>query len=472
MKQAALVWVALAIALRIGANLAVQNLGFSAISDDDYARIVIAQQFAHAPTWDASGTSWLPFPFWLTGLAMAVFGTHLEVAHTLAWLTSLACVPAMYFAARWCGQTSRWAGWSACAFALFAPAVWLDLATVPEGYAAVLAVLALAACSRPARWQKLVAVACITAATLSRYELWPAALVVAGAQAFGTTRRPLERWLFASSSLVGPATWLLHGCVNHEHALFFLTRVANYRKLIGQAPETWFEVLTNYPLALVLGAPELVGLCLLTTGVVLGLARRRGLLFIDWRPLTPPVFGAVAVFLFLLGADAVNGAPTHHPERALQVCWLVALLGLGLVWQNSNLRGRPWAVTTFAAPALLALGLARTQAQHFVDRTREIALGQSVAKLVSDSNRLFVETQDYGYLAVAAGSHAPWHIVGFNRNDPRQNTEMWASPDALRAFLSNQRVRFLIVPDDRLHVATQVAAISATTGIGTLLDTQ
>jgi hypothetical protein len=42
--------------------------GFSHVSDDDYARTVIAEQFAHAPRLDPSGTSWLPLPFWVAGL--------------------------------------------------------------------------------------------------------------------------------------------------------------------------------------------------------------------------------------------------------------------------------------------------------------------------------------------------------------------------------------------------------------------
>ena len=41
-----------------------------AVSDDDYARVVIAEQWAHAPKLDPSGTSWLPLPLWLNGSAM------------------------------------------------------------------------------------------------------------------------------------------------------------------------------------------------------------------------------------------------------------------------------------------------------------------------------------------------------------------------------------------------------------------
>ena len=62
----------------------VLSRGFSHVSDDDYARVAIAELFAHAPTLDPSGTSWLPFPFWLTGAAMMAFGRSLGTASVVA----------------------------------------------------------------------------------------------------------------------------------------------------------------------------------------------------------------------------------------------------------------------------------------------------------------------------------------------------------------------------------------------------
>ncbi len=52
---------------KLVASLAVLGSGFRAVSEDDYARIVIAQRFAAAPRLDPSGTRWLPLPFWLYG---------------------------------------------------------------------------------------------------------------------------------------------------------------------------------------------------------------------------------------------------------------------------------------------------------------------------------------------------------------------------------------------------------------------
>src|SRR5258708_3062804 len=76
------------------------HLGFSHISDDDYARVVIAETFAHAPKLDPSGTSWLPFPFWLTGSVMMAFGRSLPVARALAFALGVISVAPVYLAAR------------------------------------------------------------------------------------------------------------------------------------------------------------------------------------------------------------------------------------------------------------------------------------------------------------------------------------------------------------------------------------
>ena len=42
------------------------------------ARVVIAEQWVHAPRLDPSGTSWLPAPFWLNGAAIAALVASLE----------------------------------------------------------------------------------------------------------------------------------------------------------------------------------------------------------------------------------------------------------------------------------------------------------------------------------------------------------------------------------------------------------
>src|SRR5262249_55561991 len=76
-------------ALRVLASWTMHRVGVTALSDDDFARTVIAEQFATAPRFDPSQTSWLPFPFWLTGGAMALFGRSVGVAHAVTYLVAI-----------------------------------------------------------------------------------------------------------------------------------------------------------------------------------------------------------------------------------------------------------------------------------------------------------------------------------------------------------------------------------------------
>ena len=67
-------------------SLALLWSGFRSISDDDFSRVAIAQQFAVHPHLDPSGTSWLPLPFWVYGGAMKAFGLSLATAQITAIL--------------------------------------------------------------------------------------------------------------------------------------------------------------------------------------------------------------------------------------------------------------------------------------------------------------------------------------------------------------------------------------------------
>src|SRR4029077_5415990 len=125
--------------------------GFSHISDDDYARTVIAEQFAHAPRLDPSATSWLPLPFWLEGGAMMVAGRSLGVARALAVTLGAVSVCPPYLAMRW-ARVARSAAIIAVVIAMALPwGAWLSAATVPEGWSgALVAAAAIVMASRGA----------------------------------------------------------------------------------------------------------------------------------------------------------------------------------------------------------------------------------------------------------------------------------------------------------------------------------
>src|SRR5450755_54399 len=95
--------IALLCAARGLACIAAWATGFRALSDDDYARITIAQRFAASAHFDPSGTSWLPAPFWVYGGVFRCFGTSIGVARVTAVGLSAAATLLVYVAARWLG---------------------------------------------------------------------------------------------------------------------------------------------------------------------------------------------------------------------------------------------------------------------------------------------------------------------------------------------------------------------------------
>lgn len=499
------VWLAAALVVRTLANLVAMRLGFVAVSDDDFARVAIAQNFAHTPRWDASGTSWLPAPFWLTGSAMMLLGKSFDVARCVAWLTSLASVIGFCGCGWAVGLHGRWLGLAGVWFAALPHAVWLGLATVPEGYTAVLALGGLCALRGSTRVQMLGAVA-VALATLCRYETWPIALVVAGYHLVAGFRTAdvARRVAVAATSLAGIAAWLANGAVSHESALFFVKRVSDYRAAIGGTPGGWLAVLGNYPKALFVEEPVLLALVVASGGWALSRGWRskpnveaagslaRGVSDSNHVPaaaMTELVCGAAAVVAFLVWGDVTNGAPTHHPERALLPVWLIAIL-VATHWLArpkalSPLRfdatvgdnpspgpaaasSRPssgethtatsermlrsgTALTAALATLALGSGLVRAAEKQFVDRSHELSLGKALGPELTSESRLWLETEGYGYVAVSVGSQKPWLVDGFNAGDPRQaaHPPPFANPTALAEYFVARKVRLVVVPKAR-----------------------
>src|SRR5262249_5181355 len=135
--------IAVLVALKAAAMLWALRCGFAQVSDDDYARTVIAQAFVHAPKLDPSGTSWLPFPFWLYGAVMMLVGRSLTVARAIAFVLG-AAAPAIPYAGLRSMQIARIPAAAGAALAALTPwSVWLGLAPVPEGWAGACAAAAL-----------------------------------------------------------------------------------------------------------------------------------------------------------------------------------------------------------------------------------------------------------------------------------------------------------------------------------------
>ena len=298
----------------------VLRAGFSHVSDDDYARVVIAQSFAHAPSLDPSGTSWLPFPFWLNGVAMMLLGRSLDTARAIAFGLGVVSVTFPFAAMRaiGCGRATAFA---AVLVAMALPwSAWLGVATVPEAMTACLiAAGAIATASDYAR-TRLIGAACLFVAALSRYEAWPVCAVMAVACAVAIAKRDEARAQAGALlvAIAAPLAWMAWNAHAHGSPLHFVDRVAAYRQAIGAASEPLAEKLATFPRAVLVTSP------LVTALAALGSVA----LFLDadvrarW---TWPLVSAAAVLAFLAYGDARDGAPTHHPERAvIPVLWILA----------------------------------------------------------------------------------------------------------------------------------------------------
>ncbi len=331
--------IALLGALKLAIDACVLAAGFTHVSDDDYARTVIAEQFAHSAHLDPSGTSWLPLPFWIAGAVMAAGGRSLAVARTIAMVLGAASVAAPFAAMR-VARVPRATAAVATVIGMALPwNAWLGVATVPEGWIAALvagAVIAMVE-ERALPW----AAAGLLAASLSRYEAWPACAVFAlrcghhaargrrDASGADATRAGF-RLGCAVVALAGPAAWMTWNAHAHGSALHFITRVSTFRRTIGAADISVCEKLLDYPRALVFEMPEAaaLGACGVA-GLVASTALRRRW---GW-----PAAACLAVLVFLLLGDLGDGAPTHHPARALGLLGWV-LVGMGVDAMSTALR--------------------------------------------------------------------------------------------------------------------------------------
>jgi hypothetical protein len=418
--------------------------GVRALSDDDYARVTIAQRFAKTPRFDPSGTSWLPFPFWITGAVMKVFDPSLGVARLVAALLSVGATWLLFAAGRMWGLSSRGA-LLAAGFATIVPAVaMLGSVAVPELPTAALGVFAIVAVSAPAPGEPdrrpLFAGGAMLAATLSRYEAWPIAAVVAVlVWRRQKNDRALRRAVLVALPIAGPVLWIVHNRIAHGNALSFLARVSSYRAALGpSAPSRPFTYLVG-----VIGGSPAIMLALLLVIVAVRRSPRRDLLTPSLRRYIPWGAALLSLFVFLVAGQLSGGVPTHHPERALLFVWLLAALAA----VDLAMLSRPpqW----FALPVLLLLFLdyRSTLADRGVRRETEERAGEQLVALVSRGERVFVATTDYGYFAVMAAFGRPADVV-LDSLDPRSksSTRLLRDPWNAVVRLRAENASWLVAP--------------------------
>ncbi len=429
-RERLLTEVAVVAALHALAFVVVRELGFDHVSDDDFARVTIAQSFAHAPKLDPSGTSWLPFPFWALGSVMLAFGRSLSVARaaSIGFASAAAVLP--YVALRMTGASRR-AALFAVAFATLSPwSLWLGAATVPESFTASFtasAAIALGSLRGPRLplGARIGFALALVAACLSRYEPWPVAAVLAvvlavrGARDLRGRREDLA---LAALVAAGPLLWLAWNGHAHGDALHFFQRVARFKRALGEAPVGTIDALLLYPRLFVTRRPDIaLGLALAFTGGHL-FVKSRAEVRAAWLV---PLACAAAEIAFLAYGNARDGAPAHHAERALLGVILVTAMFaadvLVLAAPAALARARVSSLAAFGVVAVAWLastvvGLRDVPGSGPAEgRSAQISVGSALR--AEDVAHLEVTPCAYEHFALVAAFAAPEKVAILPRTD-------------------------------------------------------
>jgi hypothetical protein len=152
---------------------------------------------------------------------------------------------------------------------------------------------------------------------------------------------------------------------------------------------------------------------------------------------------AALLLVFLLAGQLVGGTPTHHPERALLLVWLLATLAV--VDLASFQRPQAWLALPVAV--LLLFDYENTFADRGIRRENEERVGLQLRALVAHGERVFAATNDYGYFAIMAAFGRPLDVA-VDAQDPRwkSNTTLLRDPWNAVVRLRAENASWLVAP--------------------------
>jgi hypothetical protein len=429
------------------ACVAAWRSGFRALSDDDYARISIAQRFAQEPRFDPSGTSWLPAPFWTYGAVFRGFGTGMSVARTVAIALSLAATVLVYVAARTLGTSRMAAVVAAVLSCVLVPySALLGVAAVPEVPCAALMLFAAATLTTNDARLRALGGSALFFACLSRYEAWPIATACAAFCVWDAIRERRVVYLAcAALVLSGPILWLVLGHLHHGDAWFFVGRVTAYRRALGGSDSALWRRLIEYPWALIWNA---LGLWVLFP-IFFFMARKTRAL--DTPRYARCVLALLAMLAFLMLGSVRDGVPTHHAARVLLPLWFFGCVVAGREFTRraTDAAGRRRVVIVVAAITSIPLveGIRLPTNEGYAERALELEAGD--AARMETKLGLAIDTPDYGYFAVQAGFGAPVGTSVLEDHDPRraktESANPFSSTEALERTLRARHTRFAVL---------------------------
>jgi hypothetical protein len=227
--------------------------------------------------------------------------------------------------------------------------------------------------------------------------------------------------------------------------------VTAYRRALGDTSnESILARLVAYPIALAKELPE-VAIPFVVVGLLAAVPRLRPAIVMRLRRHAAPLTLAAVQIAALAVALVKDGAPTHHPERAvlfpaLAMAVFVADVALALAPKL------PRALAPIVGAGLFVRAAVTPLVAHdaFAHRESEVEIGALVAAKTPPGARVLIQNVDYGYFAIEAASGRP-EAFELDRNlDPRDPVQAPAfiGDDDFGDWLRERHLDYVISPRD------------------------
>lgn len=428
-----------AVALRLALLVLLYGGGFTALTADDFARVVVAARWAEDGAHVTHGP-WPPLQFWILGTALRVDWDLVWTPRAVAIVAGLIAIPLAYaIAARLGGRAAGCI--AALALAASPSHVWLGATPLSEGLYGTLWLGAVLAAMRWTETRRgaalLVAALLLAAADGVRLEGWivSALFVVlvlwrmlvdtrAGA---GLRRRDVTTAVLAVVIVAAvPIAWTVSDARASGTVLGFLREIERYKadfatrgRAFPAGPGTWAHVVVALDPSLVPAA--------LAGAITLLRARRRAAGLDAYATL-----GCAPLAVFLVMQHGEPDPWINHLRYAAPFLWmLLPLAACGVV-----AIARALVPPRRLAPALAAAcaALIAFQSWRALDPPRDasgagVALGRALAALrdPTDPGAVLLDAGGFDAFAVHAGLGDVRHVLYETPLDRRRSSAVYAA---------------------------------------------